>query len=74
LQKSLPDHAPIIAADFVCDTCGKTMTKTIRKSRRGVEGIVYECYNKDTGCSYQVETKVYCTSSPQASRPKEVVA
>ena len=47
------------------------MTRTILKSRRGVEGIRFGCYNKDTGCSYFVEEKVYSTASPQSHRPQE---
>lgn len=73
MQKSIPDHAPIIAADHFCDTCGEQMKRTILKSRRGVEGVVYECYNRKTGCSYKIETKVYSTASPQPSRPPEEV-
>lgn len=69
MQKQIPDHAPIIAADHFCDTCGQLMKRTIQLSRRGIEGVLYECYNRKTGCSYKIEEKVYSTATPQPSRP-----
>jgi hypothetical protein len=67
-MKQLPDHAPLIAADLICYTCGEKMSMEVSMSRQGVSHITYTCKNKDTGCSYKVESLIYSGLQPMLLR------
>ena len=73
MQKTVPDHSPLIAANVACHTCGSILKPQIIKSRRGVECIRYECHNKETGCSYRTEVNTMLTAECTAVRPSEVI-
>lgn len=69
MQKSLPDHAPLIANQVVCQTCGNFLKPQIIKGRGGVQCIRYTCQNKEHGCSYTTENNVYLSSECVPVRP-----
>jgi hypothetical protein len=76
MQRTVAEHAPLIASPVVCHTCGTFLKPQVMKSRRGVESIVYECHNEETGCSYRCETNVYLTAEvipvrPETKKPAE---
>lgn len=52
----MPDHAPLLAGNVVCFTCGTILKPYVVMGRRGVDHIEYECKNPSTGCSYKVES------------------
>lgn len=70
MQRSVPEHAPLLAPNCVCHTCGSIMKPEVIKGRGGVTTIKYSCYNKETGCSYYTETNQYLSSEVFPSRPK----
>lgn len=72
MQRTVADHAPLLAPTVVCHTCGSFLKPNVIKSRRGVECIRYECRNTETGCSYQTETNTYLSSELTPVRPLEV--
>lgn len=72
MQKTVPDHSPLIAATVVCHTCGSLLKPEVHKSRRGVEMISYTCHNPETGCSYRVETNVMLVAECIPIRPAEL--
>lgn len=69
MQRSLPEHSPLIAGPVVCHTCGDFLKPQIVKGRGGVQTIRYECHNKEHGCSYMTETNVYLTTECVPVRP-----
>ena len=69
MQRSLPEHSPLIASPVVCQTCGDILKPQIIKGRGGVQAIRYSCQNKEHGCSYQTETNVYLVSECVPIRP-----
>jgi hypothetical protein len=71
MQRSVPEHAPLLAGNVVCHTCGSILKPEVVKGRSGVSAIRYSCYNKDSGCSYFTETNQYLSSEVLPSRPKE---
>ena len=72
MQKTVPDHSPLIAATVVCHTCGSFLKPEVLKSRRGVESIKYTCHNPEFGCSYSVETNVMLVAEMTPIRPAEL--
>ena len=72
MQKTVPDHSPLIAANLICQTCGKPMKMEIIKSRRGVEELKYACFNPESGCSYEVRVNNMVTAQCVAVRPTAV--
>jgi len=72
MQKTVPDHSPLIAATVVCQTCGSFLKPEVHKSRRGVEHISYTCHNQEFGCSYRVETNVMLVAEMTPVRPDEL--
>lgn len=71
MQRTVPEHAPLIASEVVCHTCGSFLKPKVVMGRSGVNTLVYECFNKKTGCSYKIETNAYLSSEVVAVRPKE---
>ena len=63
MQKT-PEHAPLVAGDLVCNTCGLVMERKIVMGRKEVVHIEYICQNADKGCNYKVERKVYSGLQP----------
>ena len=74
MQKTVPDHSPLIAYSLICQTCGERMKMEIQKGRRGVESMVYKCINPVAGCSYQIEVTQYITAEVKGIRPDGAVA
>jgi len=75
MQKSMPDHAPLVAGDVVCHTCGSTLKPQIVKGGRGgVQCVRYECHNKEYGCSYRVEATAFLASEVVPVRPNGKIA
>ena len=62
MQRTVPEHAPLVAGNVMCHTCGSILKPIPVKGRNGVNAIRYECRNKDTGCSYMVESTAYLAS------------
>jgi len=70
MQRSIADHAPLLAGDVVCHTCGNILKpQVIQGARGGVQCVRYECRNKEHGCSYATETNVYLASELFPVRP-----
>ena len=69
MQRTVPEHSPLLAPDCVCHTCGSILKPQPIISRRGVEEIQYACYNRKTGCSYVTRSNNYLTAECVASRP-----
>jgi transcription initiation factor TFIIIB Brf1 subunit/transcription initiation factor TFIIB len=68
LQKTIPDHSPMILADLVCAQCGTVLKPKIIKGRRGVDHIEYQCINPEVGCSYRIETNVMIAAEMKGVR------
>jgi len=53
----MPELSPLLAADYVCDRCGETMSKTVIKNAQGRPlKMEYTCHNQNTGCGYKFES------------------
>ena len=74
MQRTVAEHAPLLAGNVVCHTCGSLLKPQIIKSRRGVECIRYECHNAETGCSYRTEVNTYLSSELVPIRPEQKTA
>lgn len=68
----LPAHSPLIAGDLVCNTCGETMERKVVMNRQGVDHIQYSCSNKEKGCNYFVEAKMFSNLQPMGMRKLSV--
>lgn len=69
MQKSRPDHAPLVAAPAFCHTCGTLLKPIAVMGRNGVQCVRYECRNEKAGCSYRVESNVYLAGEIENVRP-----
>lgn len=66
-----PEHAPLVAGDMVCNTCGLVMERKVVMGRREVDHIEYACQNADKGCNYKVERKEYCNLQPMMLKEEQ---
>lgn len=73
MQKTMPDLSPLLAPTLCCHTCGTILQPKPILSRRGVEGIRYECHNAKTGCSYGLTVTTYVASELTPIRAPEKV-
>lgn len=71
MQRTVPNHAPLVAGLVACHTCGTLLKPIIIKGRSGVTTIRYECRNAATGCSYRVDTNTYLSAEVMPIRPDE---
>jgi hypothetical protein len=59
MQKTIPDHSPLLLIPVACHSCGKVLEPKVIMGRHSVSHIEYECRNEKTGCSYRIETNTY---------------
>jgi hypothetical protein len=69
VQKTIPDHSPLVLRNAVCSGCGDEIKPEIVKNSRGnVEHLKYIHRNPTKGCSYYFITNEYMNVEMKAMR------
>ena len=70
MQKTIPDHSPLIASNCICSGCGDVIRPAVVKNMRGdVSHLHYEHRNKEVGCAYSFDTNAMVNAEMKAMRP-----